>query len=135
MQDLTKKQQFVELRAKGKSFAKISDELEVSKTTLIDWSKDLAEEITNLKQIELESIREQYKISREHRIKLYSEQLELIRGELSTRKLNDVPTGKLIDLLFRFSDIINKEDVQPVFARTTSGFTFDEPQSTDRWSA
>jgi len=134
MEDLTKKQQFVELRAKGKSFAKISDELEVSKTTLIDWSKDLAEEITNLKQIELETLREQYKISREHRIKLYSEQLESIRGELSTRKLNDVPTGKLIDLLFKFSDTISKEDVQPVFARTTSGYTFDEPQSTDKWS-
>ena len=135
MEDVTKKQQFVELRAKGKSFAKISDELEVSKTTLIDWSKGLEDDIQNLKAVEMEAFREQYKISRQHSIKLYGEQLESIREELSNRKLNDIPTEKLIDLLFKFSDTISKEDVQPVFTRTTHGFTFDEPVSADRWSA
>jgi len=134
MEDLDKKQKFVELRAKGKSFVKISEELEVSKTTLIDWSKDLADEICNLKAIEMEAFREQYKISRQHRIQLYSEQLGAIREELSTRKLNDVPTHKLVDLLFKFSDIISREDVQPVFSKAVHPFAFNE-HKTESWTA
>ena len=135
MEDLTKKQQFVELRAKGKSYAKIAIELEVSKTTLIDWSKGLAEEISNLRAIELEELRERYKVGKEHRLKLLSEQLEGIRTELSNRKLNDVPTDKLIDLLYKFSETIGKEDIQPVFTRTSPGLSFDELETTSKWSA
>jgi orotate phosphoribosyltransferase-like protein len=37
---LDEKQQFIELRAKGYSFQKISDELKISKPTLIEWSKN-----------------------------------------------------------------------------------------------
>ena len=37
---LDERQQFIELRAKGYSFQKISDELNISKPTLIEWSKD-----------------------------------------------------------------------------------------------
>lgn len=39
---LDEKQQFIELRAKGYSFQKISDELRISKPTLIEWAKDMA---------------------------------------------------------------------------------------------
>lgn len=134
MEDLTKKQQFVELRAKGKSFAKISEELEVSKTTLIDWSKDLSDQISNFGAIEIEALREEYKISREHRVKLYGEQLKAIREELSTRRLDNIPTDKLIGLLFKLSDIIGKEDVRPVFSKTSSSFSKLDYDSTDTWS-
>ena len=39
------KEQFIDLRAKGYSFDKIAKELGKAKQTLIDWSKDLQEEI------------------------------------------------------------------------------------------
>lgn len=135
MNDSTTKLQFVELRAKGKSFVKISEELGVSKTTLIDWSKGLAEEISNLKTIELEALKEEYKISCQQRIILMGEQLELIRKELLSRKLDDVSTDKLFDMLFKISDTLNKEDVQPIFAKTTLGCLSNDYETTEKWSA
>jgi len=58
MKDTETKTRFVELRAQGLSFAKIAEEIGVSKQSLIAWSKDLRLEIENLKQIELEALRE-----------------------------------------------------------------------------
>ncbi len=49
MKDNETKNKFIELRAKGFSFAKISKELKTSKQTLVTWSKDLTLEIKNLK--------------------------------------------------------------------------------------
>jgi transcriptional regulator len=42
------KQRFIELRAKGWSFDKIAKELDKAKQTLINWSKELQDEIANL---------------------------------------------------------------------------------------
>ena len=41
MNDLEKQQRFVFLRAEGWSFARIVEELNVSKPTLINWSRKL----------------------------------------------------------------------------------------------
>lgn len=43
MKDQETKERFIELRAKGLSFDKISKELKVSKQILIDWSRGLQE--------------------------------------------------------------------------------------------
>ena len=48
MADLEKQKQFIHLRATGKSYQKISEELGVSKHTLIKWGKELSFEITHL---------------------------------------------------------------------------------------
>lgn len=135
MNDSATKLQFVELRAKGKSFAKISNELGISKTTLIDWSRDLSEDILNLKAIETEALREQYQIGATHRIKMFSERLEAVRQELSTRDLSNIPTDKLYDLLFKLSDNLSKEDTQPAFVKTSVSFPSLDTETTDRWSA
>ena len=47
-----RKRQFVELRAKGCSYAKIADELGVSKGTLARWNAELESDIARLKAIE-----------------------------------------------------------------------------------
>ncbi len=94
--------QFVELRAKGLSFASIAERLSVSKTTLIAWSRDLKEDIANMRQIELEALREKYRMGVEHRTELFSKQLNAIEGELGKRDLSTVPTERLMDLLMKF---------------------------------
>ncbi len=58
MIDPSVKEQFVELRAQGMSFASISGKLNVSKATLIGWSKEVKEDIGNMRQIHLEGLRE-----------------------------------------------------------------------------
>ena len=50
------KERFIELRAKGWSFDKIAKETGKAKQTLIDWSKELQDEIGNRKALELEAL-------------------------------------------------------------------------------
>ena len=51
------KSQFIELRAKGWSYAKISKKLKISKSALANWSTELEGEIASLKAMELEARR------------------------------------------------------------------------------
>ena len=50
------KERFIELRAKGYSYNKISELTGLAKQTLVDWNADLEERISNLKAIELEAL-------------------------------------------------------------------------------
>ena len=58
MEAIETKERFIELRAKGWSFDKIAKELGKAKQTLIDWSKELQDEIANRKALELEALYE-----------------------------------------------------------------------------
>ena len=98
MAEIEKRGQFVGLRAKGMSYAKISEEIGVSKTSLIHWSKELKLEISNEQAMELERLREKYLLGREYRIRVNGTQLSQITEELLRRKLNEVPTEKLFDM-------------------------------------
>ncbi len=107
------KQKFIALRAKGNSYDSISNEINVSKPTLIKWSGELEIELANYKTIELESLREQYLASKKHRLILQGEQLKAMREELGKRDYSDVPTYKLIELVAKLSDNL-ASDEQPM---------------------
>jgi len=111
MKDQQTKEKFIELRAKGLSFDKISRELRTSKTDFINWSKELQEEIANLKAVELEALQEKYYLAKEKRIELFGEGLKAIKKELEKRDLKDIPTGKLIELLLKYHRILKEESV------------------------
>lgn len=93
-----KRLQFIELRGKGNSFDRIAKELEVSKSTLIKWSNELKQEVSNYVAIERDAMLEKYKMTKMHQIELYGEQLMKLRQELSERKLEDIPTDKLLNM-------------------------------------
>ena len=54
------KTRFIELRARGLSYARISRELKVAKGTLASWNQELSEEIASLKAVQLEEPYEKY---------------------------------------------------------------------------
>ena len=54
------KQKFLELRAQGKSLRAIEIEIGTSRGTLAKWEQEYREELTNLKAIELDAMREKY---------------------------------------------------------------------------
>ena len=93
---LKTKQQFIELRANNESYEKIAKKLKVSKTTFIAWAKDSELDIENLRAITFEALQEQYKVGQQHRLQMWSEQLEMMRTELKTRGLGDIQTTKLV---------------------------------------
>jgi transposase len=103
------KRKFLELRAKGNSYDKIARELQVSKQTLINWSKELATDLANLKAIEMEALREEYLMTAQARIELFGKQLKAIMEELEKRDLSEVPTSKLIDMLMKYYKLLQEE--------------------------
>lgn len=106
-----KKSQFVQLRAKGLSYAKIAKELKVSTSTLTNWNQELQEEIAHAKAMELEALQEEYFILKEGRIKLLGDQLKAIQEEISSRDLSKVSTERLIDLQLRYFGELKSEYV------------------------
>jgi hypothetical protein len=115
MELLETKERFIELRAKGWSFDKIAKEIGKAKQTLIDWSKELEDEIANLKALELEALYEKHYLLKENRIETFGEMLTKIKTEVESRDLSDVPTDKLLDLFLKYNSQVKEEIVEPIY--------------------
>ncbi len=121
MKDQRTKDRFIELRALGWSYNRIAKELKISKQTLINWSKELSSEISNLRAIELEVLQEKYNLLKERRIELFGEKIKAIREELDRRDLKEIPAEKLFDLLFKCYRALDREAAELVFQEETNG--------------
>jgi len=110
------KSQFIELRAKGWSYVKISRKLKVSKNTLANWGAEMEGEIASLKAMELEALHEKYYMTKEARIELLGEQLKAVKEELSKRGLGDVSTDKLMEMQLKLYQALQEEytEVRPL---------------------
>ena len=115
MEILQTKENFIDLRAKGWSFDKIAKELGKAKQTLIDWSKELQDEIANRKALELEALYESYYLMRENRLQTFGAMLTKIKEEIERRSLSDVPTDKLLELLLKYNSQVKEEIVDPTY--------------------
>jgi intein-encoded DNA endonuclease-like protein len=109
MENQKTKEQFIQLRAQGVSYSNISKEIGKSKQTLIDWGKELEEQIRNLKAIELEAIYEKYFLLKEARLQSFGIVTQRIRQEIESRDFSDIPTEKLLDLFLKYNSIIKQE--------------------------
>jgi len=103
------REKFIELRAENISFDKIAKLLKVSKSSLILWSKIYELDIQNLRAITYEALNERYKVGQQHRLQMWSEQLESVREELKKRGLGDIPTPKLLELLDTLNEKLKSE--------------------------
>jgi len=103
------KEQFILLRAKGYSYTKIAKRLNVAIKTLVNWNKELSNEIDELEKIQFEKLFEQYKVMKQGRIKLLGTQLKEIEEELKKRDYSDVRTDKLIDLKLQVYEALINE--------------------------
>jgi hypothetical protein len=109
MKDTDTKRRFVELRALGKSYMDIAMELQVSKQTLINWSRDLQTEIANLKAIEMDSLRCQMQLHAGARVEMLGNMLMRLKAEFAARDLSQVSTEKLIDHMQKISVALARE--------------------------
>ncbi len=117
MKDNEIRQKFIELRAKGKSFRKIAEELNIAKSTLMSWSKSKEHltEIENLKAIEMESLQEQFYMTKKARIELLGRQVERMKKELEKRDFSDVPSDKLLDSLSKTLNQLKQDEIETTF--------------------
>src|SRR5664279_5735049 len=98
MHDENTVQRFIELRASGMTFARLMTELNVSKPTLIAWSRKHQFQIQNLKAIELEALGEKWLASVTDRVNAFGEQLRQVETELARRNVGDLTTPQLYTL-------------------------------------
>ncbi len=115
METNEKKEKFIQLRAKGYSFDKIAKKLKMSKQTLINWNKELEEEISNFKAMELELLYEKYYLTREQRLQTFGQMLSRLKDEIDIRNLSEIPTEKLLDLWLKYNDKVKEELIEPKF--------------------
>lgn len=133
-----KQSHFIELRAAGQSYNKISKQLEISKNTLLKWSKEFSNDISNAKALEIESIREEYLLSRQHRLRILGTQLNQISQEILKRDLNEVPTWRLFEMQRKVINEIDKDPAQIEFILDTPKSPSDSVKDlftkTERWT-
>ena len=89
-------QRFIELRAQGWTYARLMTELNVTKPTLIAWSRKHQFDIQNLHAIELEALREKWLASTTERVDKLGAQLQSVETELARRDLSTLSTPQLM---------------------------------------
>jgi hypothetical protein len=107
------KNKFIDLRARGYSYSKIAEELEVSKATLTLWDRELKEEINKLKALQLDELYTKYFMLKEARVSQLGSTLEKINAQLDTRDLSDLPDDKLLDFKIKYMQELKEEYVEP----------------------
>ena len=83
------------LRSQGWSFNRISVELQISKPTLIKWSREHQTEIANLRTTETEALAERVFGQRHERWEVLARQLKKIQEEIDKRDLEEIPASRL----------------------------------------
>lgn len=129
------KEQFIELRALGYSFAAIVEKLGVSKPTLIGWSKELVVQIGNARNLHIEELSARFTVSKEKRIEVFGKRLEAILEELDKRDLSELEIDKLLSFALKYGEML-RADSQPLVLTEKRSFTaIDLDAGTESWEA
>ncbi len=110
MENELKKVKFVQLRTDGFTYTEISNELKVSKPTLIKWSKELKDELHNEFVIKADDLKKKYNLTQERQFSLKSKILDKIEAALEKSELKELPDVKLIDLCLSVSENLTSKD-------------------------
>jgi len=135
MHDLETQKKFVALRSLGRSYDRIAAELNVSRQTLINWSRKFQFEINNLHAIEMESLQQSILASRADRVRALGEQLHLVEAEIKKRNVSDLTTAGLLTLARRLRHDILAETAVPKFISPIQDIPNEEyTEQVQKWS-
>ena len=125
-----KKEKFIELRSQNISYSRIAKELEVSKQTLINWSKELSIELQNAIAIQKDALIEKLQINKVQRIATFANLQKKIFTELETRNFSELSSKELCEVFLKASKAL-KEELEPIeFIATDSALTLDLTKTT-----
>jgi hypothetical protein len=100
---------FIELRANGRSFTRISGELSVAKSTLVEWSRKFRFEIHNRRALAIEDLADRTLGTVQHRVAGLAEKLARVEEELRQRGLKEMSTSQLYALAASLRRQIERE--------------------------
>ena len=113
------KLQIITLRAQGISYAKIAEEVKVSKQTALDIARAERDQIDTLQATEMEALFEAHKINLKGRLEQLSTLQRRLLEEIKKRDLSDLPTKDLINLYLSTSKSIKEEVFAPEILSTS----------------
>ena len=94
-------EKFIELRARGHSFQKIAEEIQVSKPVLLKWERENEARLVEARGLELQAILEKNNVMRLSRSEAFSSLLHSALEEVQKRgeSLKELSTEKLVSLV------------------------------------
>lgn len=130
------KQRFVELCAEGMSFAKIAEELGVSKPTLIAWSKEYAIDVQNLRETKLEEIREKYYASHKERVEAIGSRFKAMLDSINMQEFKWLDVDKKLSLLLKYGTFLRREErAMKLLMKRESAAEQNDTGETIEWTA
>lgn len=117
MRSAEDKQRFIQLRAEGKSYAAIKEELGLAKSTCSEWERELKTEIAQLKSEQLSELYDSYHMTKEARIKKLGDTLASIEKALGNADLASMPPEKLLDFKLKYTEALKGEYMPPSIAK------------------
>lgn len=101
------------MRSQGWSFNRITVELNVSKPTLIKWSRQYQIEINNFRATETEALVEVVFGARHERWRRLAAQLKKLEEEIEKRDLEEIPASRLHGIAAQLRAEIARETAAP----------------------
>lgn len=109
MKPQDQKTEFIRLRAEGKSYTAIAEQLHISKSTCTAWEREFKGAIADLKQEQLNELYSSYYMTKEARIKKLGETLDGINTALDGANLSQIPPEKLLDFKLKYTEALKGE--------------------------
>ena len=100
-----KEKEFLILRTNGLSFDKIAKKLNVSKPTLVKWSKIYQDEIQDLKAMDLLALKEKYQYTQKKTYETLLKQLEKVETAITN---TDFSKLNIKDLMLTKANLLEK---------------------------
>ena len=119
MKTTDKKAEFIELRAKGLSYAKVAEQLHISKSTCSSWESELQAQIQERKGARLDELYTLYGMEKESRIQRVGTALADIDKALATKDLAELPADTLLKLKLKYEQELRKEYAGQAFTELT----------------
>lgn len=113
MKTTDKKADFIELRAKGLSYAKVAEQLHISKSTCSSWEQELKAQIQERKEARLTELYTLYGMEKESRIERVGTVLAEIDKALATKDFSELPADTLLKLKLKYEQELKAEYSEP----------------------
>lgn len=109
MKDQETRQEFIRLRAEGKSFRYIAEALHIGRATCSAWEKELKQEVDASKQERLEELYDNFAMTKAARVKRLGSTLNRIKDALEEADLAAMPPEKLLDFYLKYAAALKEE--------------------------
>ncbi|MBZ0179658.1 MAG: helix-turn-helix domain-containing protein [Melioribacteraceae bacterium] len=122
----SQKQKFISLRAEGFSFDEIGKRINISKPTLIKWSKEFENEIREIRKNADERFIFEEKIKRKNRAKRLRNELETAYKALEKTKYDKLSKKEIIHLIdkleSKFAELSQIDESEDFYNEVRIGF-------------